>query len=131
LRAVSPDALELRRRIFESFAATGAPPVLEDEAALPELVAAHVVVLGGDGQVRMAHPFAGHADATRVVAGGRVWWGNCAWDGLGIAAALGLHDATVTSNGISVEVEAGEPIGDAMFHIAVPARHWWDDIGFT
>jgi hypothetical protein len=28
-------------------------------------------------------------------------------------------------------VEAGAVSDDAVFHIAVPARHWWDDIAFT
>jgi hypothetical protein len=27
-------------------------------------------------------------------------------------------------------VDADDPTG-AVFHILVPARHWWDDIGFT
>ena len=57
-------------------------------------------------------------------AGGRTWWGNCAWDGLGIAAALGLDAPTITSGGVTVD-EA------EWFHVAVPARHWWDDIGHT
>ena len=72
----------------------------------------------------MAHPFAAHRDATRVDAGGRTWWGNCAWDGLGIVAALGLRDATVTSDGLTTE-------DDVVFHVAVPARDWWADIGHT
>lgn len=64
-------------------------------------------------------------------AGGRRWWGNCAGDGPGIVAALGLRDARVTSQGLTIEVDAGQPTGDALFHVAVPARQWWADIGFT
>ena len=31
-----------------------------------------------------------------------------------------------------LRVEAGELIdGDGLAHFAVPAAHWWDDIGFT
>ena len=60
-----------------------------------------------------------------------MWWGSCAWDGLGIVAALGLGEATVESTGVTVAVRDGEPAGDALFHVAVPARHWWDDIAFT
>jgi hypothetical protein len=131
VRTVTPAALALRRRIFEAFAATGEPPAVEPGPPLHELVEAHVVLLGADGRVLMAHPFAGHHDGTLVSAGGRTWWGNCAWDGLGIAAALGLGQATVTSNGSAVEVVGGEATGDAVFHVAVPARHWWDDIAFT
>jgi hypothetical protein len=114
--------LALRRRIFESFAATGEPP--SDIDGLDSLAEQHVVVLR-DGRIWMAHPFAAHHDGARVESGGRVWWGNCAWDGLGIVAALGLEAWTVTAQGVTL------PSDDAVFHVLVPARHWWDDIGFT
>ena len=126
--------LAVRRRILEAFAATGRPPAVEDEAALRRLAAAHVVVLAegaGPPRVHMAHPFAGHQDGTRVVAERGTWWGNCAWDGLGIVAALGLRDATVADGGLAIRVRDGRVLDDALFHVAVPARHWWDDIGFT
>ncbi len=120
--------LALRRAIFESFAATGGPGEHGDLRSLAEQ---HVVVLDEDGRVRMAHPFAAHREGARVESGGREWWGNCAWDGLGIVAALGLRDAVVTAQGVSIFVRDGEVEGDAVFHVLVPARHWWDDIAFT
>jgi hypothetical protein len=127
--------LALRRAIMTSFAATGAPPAIPDEPALRTLAEHHVIVLHerADGPyVHMAHPFAGHQEGARVDAGGRTWWGNCAWDGLGIVAALGLADATVTANGIVVQVSDGQvPDDETVFHVAVPAREWWVDIGFT
>jgi len=126
--------LALRRRIVTAFAETGEPPELPDGPALRSLAAQHVVVLeqaGGAPRIRMAHPFAGHREGARVDAGVRTWWGNCAWDGLGIVAALGLPAATVTSHGVTLRVQAGAVGDDAVFHIAVPARHWWDDIAFT
>ena len=116
--------LALRRRILEAFAATGWPPALDDEDLTP-LAEAHVVAVDDDGRIRMAHPFAAHHEGARVEAGGRVWWGNCAWDGLGIVHALRLQDATITAQGFSV------PGDDVAFHVLVPAAHWWDDIGFT
>jgi hypothetical protein len=131
---VTAQELALRRRVMESFAATGEPPRVADEPALRRLAEQHVVVLeeAGDGpRIRMAHPFAGHRDGARVDAGGRTWWGSCAWDGLGIVAALGLQDATVTSNGRVVRVQGGRAVDDGVFHVAVPAREWWADIGFT
>jgi hypothetical protein len=131
LPPLSAAALSVRRRIFEAFAATGQAPVLEDSATVRELAERHVIVLGDDGRILMAHPFAGHPHGTRVDAGERTWWGNCAWDGLGIVAALGLRQATVTSNGIGIEIVTGEPVGDIVFHIAVPAQRWWEDIAFT
>jgi hypothetical protein len=89
------------------------------------------VVLDEDGRVLMAHPFAAHREGARVASGGREWWGNCAWDGLGIVAALGLSEAVVTAQGHSLGVSGGVVSGDAVFHVLVPARHWWEDIAFT
>ena len=117
---------------MEAFAWTGAPPPeIGDRETVERLAERHVIVLGDDGAIRMAHPFAAHTDGARVDAGGRTWWGNCAWDALGIVAALGLRDATVTSTGVTLEVRAGRVRDDAIFHVLVPAREWWADIGFT
>ncbi len=125
MSALAEGDLALRRRIVLAFARTGRPPAeLDDPEGLRRLADAHVVVLGPRGEVAMAHPFAAPPGGCEVQAGGRTWWGNCAWDGLGIVAALGLRDAVVESGG--VRAQAG-----AFFHVAVPARAWWDDIGFT
>jgi hypothetical protein len=115
---VTERELALRRQIMESFAATGAPPRVEDQDTLRALAARHVVALDAHDDILMAHPFAAHHDGTRVAAQGRTWWGNCAWDAYGIVAALELRDAAIDPGG-------------TVFHIAVPAREWWADIGFT
>jgi len=122
--SVDAHDLDLRRQILASFAATGAPPDLAG-ADLTSLAEQHVVALGADGRILMAHPFAAHHEGARVDAAGRTWWGNCAWDAFGIIAALGLADATITAQGLTL------PGDDAVFHVLVPARRWWDDIGFT
>ena len=57
--------LELRRAIFESFAATGSPPAYPP-GELASLAAQHVVALDDDGRILMAHPFAAHHDGARV-----------------------------------------------------------------
>ena len=110
--------LALRAEIMRAFAATGAPPAAPDRPELRGLAERHVVVLDERGSVRMAHPFAAHRDGARVDADGRTWWGNCAWDAYGIVAALGLRNAAIDPDG-------------TLFHVAVPAREWWADIGFT
>jgi hypothetical protein len=115
--------LALRRRLFEAFAAGEPPP----DADYASLAAQHVVALDERGEVLMAHPFANHTAGARVDAGERTWWGNCAWDAFGIVAALGLEDWTITAQGITLT--PGDR--DAVFHVLVPAAHWWDDIGFT
>ncbi len=68
----------------------------------------------------MAHPFAAHHEGARVESGGREWWGNCAWDGLGIVAALGLRDGDDHGAGHHVAVRDGDVSGDAVFHVLVP-----------
>ena len=130
-------ALALRHRILRSFAETGDPPVVAAGEAehLRALADANVVVLAPDepDRIVMAHPFAAHRRGASFVSGSRTWWGNCAWDGFGIAAALDLDDAVITSNGVEVRLEAGRlaaPDG-ALFHVEVPAREWWQDIGST
>ena len=129
---MNPEQLELRAEIFAAFAATGAPPDLPDTPDLRALEQRHVVVLDEAARIRMAHPFAAHREGARVDAAGRTWWGNCAWDGFGIVHALGLAEATVTAQGIAVAVRDGVPeASDAVFDVAVPATHWWDDIAHT
>lgn len=128
---LSGPALALRREIMATFAATGAPPELRGHPALHELAAAHVVVLDTDGRIRMAHPFAAPGGAAEVRAGRRRWWGSCAWDGLGLVAALELDDATVTSNDVTMRLDDGGLLDDASFHVAVPAARWWEDIAYT
>ena len=123
--------LALRGAIMAALAATGEPPPVEDRATLKALAERHVVVLDDDDRIVMAHPFAAPGAACRVDSGARTWWGSCAWDGLGIVAALDLPEATVASNGIELRVTGGEALDDAVFHVEVPARHWWDDIAHT
>jgi hypothetical protein len=86
----------------------------------------------------MAIPFSAAPTPVRVrAADGRAWWANCAWDGLGIPAMLGV-DATVetacpaTGGPIRVPIRAGAPApGPWALRMAVPLREWWDDIGVT
>jgi len=129
---VTERELALRRTIFESFAATGEPPSVADRATLRSLAEQHVVVLDDDDRIVMAHPFASHDDGARIEAQGRAWRGSCAWDAFGIVAALRLRDALVTdASGVQVAFRDGEPVDNALFHVAVPAAEWWADIGFT
>lgn len=123
---MNDQALDLRRRIMRTFAETGEPPSLEgeDRGLVEQLEQAHVIVRDAAGAIRMAHPFAAHDVGATVTAGGRVWRGNCAWDGFGIVAALGLENAVVESGGIVAA-------DDALFHVEVPAARWWDDPGYT
>jgi hypothetical protein len=85
----------------------------------------------------MANPFSAVPTAYRVRASDRWWYANCAWDALGICAALHADARIETScpdcgEAMALEVR-DQRVDDArlLFHCLVPARHWWDDIIFT
>jgi hypothetical protein len=124
--------LALRGQVMRAFVRTGAPPPEpDDRETLHRLADQHVVVLGPEDRILMAHPFAAPGGDATVEAGGRMWWGSCAWDALGIVAALRLDRARVTSTGVALEVAGGEVEPGPVFHVEVPAREWWDDIAHT
>ena len=140
----------VRVAVFEHFAATGGAPRHEQVAAAPaistaetraayrRLGAAHVIVLApGTDEIWMAAPYSAIATPFHVYAGDRAYWGNCIWDALGIVALRGGNgrvefNCPDCGDPLAVEVRDGEPTGaDPLVHFAVPAAHWWDDIGFT
>ena len=95
-------------------------------------------MLEADGEsIRMAPPFSGVPTQHVVAADGVSYFANCAWDALGIPAAL-HKPATVRSRceqslePLELEVSSGGPErSDWLFHCVVPAARWWDDIVFT
>jgi len=144
--------LEVRAKlaIYGHFAAVGSRPSVDDIAArvgaaapqvreiLGRLRAQRVLVLEADGEsIRMAPPFSGVPTQHRVTSGGVTYFANCAWDALGIPAAL-RRAATVHSRceqslePLELAVSDGGPeSSDWVFHCVVPAARWWDDIVFT
>jgi len=143
--------LDVRRHVYFSVVANGRPPTTaetavalgrdeeEIEDAYRRLHDAHALVLFPDRtEVWMANPFCFAPTPHRVTAGGRQWTGTCAWDALGIPAALhgdGRVESECACCGepLALEVEGGELAQgrDLLVHILVPAKRWWDDIGFT
>lgn len=107
-------------------------------AALHHLAAGKVLILApNDGNIWAANPFCAVPSGFRVSVGAKRYWGICIWDALGIAAALGT-DAVITAPcgdcGVAMTLEVrGERLvrGEGVVHFAVPAHHWWDNIGFT
>jgi hypothetical protein len=85
----------------------------------------------------MAIPFSAVPTAYRVQAAGRWWYGNCAWDAIGICAALhadGRIETSCPDCGESIAVAVHKQRVDdesVLFHSLVPAARWWDDIVFT
>ncbi len=90
---LSSMSLELRRRLFRHFAATGRPPGLTRQEA-DALAAERAVVLDETGSIAFANPFAAGPAAYRVTTSARTYSAVCVWDALGIAAAL-AKDAAI------------------------------------
>ena len=136
--------------IYNHFATTGHAPspgevaksiAAKDESVLESyqrLRAQRLLALEADGaSIRMAPPFSGVPTQHIVEADGTRYFANCAWDALGIPAAL-QKAATVHSQcaqsgeplHLQVDLQGPQP-SDWLFHCLVPAAKWWDDIVFT
>ena len=88
-------------------------------------------------EIRMANPFSAVPTKFRVHARGRTYFANCAWDALGIPAALnasaGIQAACAqTGAPIGLNVQAGrvKDSGERV-HFLVPFRYWYVDLVFT
>jgi hypothetical protein len=134
---VDESDIELRNRIYREYVESGRPPAA-DELGLRRLHGAHALVLDpATAEIRMLNPFSLVPTAYRVNAGGRWWYANCAWDALGICAALRVDGRVETScpdcgEPIALEIAAEQPDDPSLlFHCLVPAARWWDDIVFT
>jgi hypothetical protein len=108
----------------------------EIASALHNLADEHCLVLvPGTGAIRMAHPFSGVETDFVVSAGNRRWFANCVWDGLSILAlfgdgALDTH-SPASGESLRLAVLDGVVEGPGIVHFLVPARRFWDDIGYT
>jgi hypothetical protein len=148
-RARERDA-EIRQTVYRRFASSGRRPGLgevaadscasaaEVRAAFRRLSEQRLLVLEPDGEtIRMAPPFSGVPTQHRVSSGGIDYFANCAWDALGIPAALHREgvvesrcEQTLEPLRLEVGVNGPEP-SDWLFHCLVPAARWWQDIVFT
>lgn len=143
--------LDVRRHVYFSVIANGRPPTTTETAeafgqpeheiadAYRRLHDAHALVLFPDTtDVWIANPFCFAPTPHAVTAAGRVWTGTCAWDALGIPAALRTDGSIASScaccgEPLALEIRGGEVVEGAelLAHILLPARRWWEDIGFT
>jgi hypothetical protein len=142
--------LAVKLAIYRHFATKASRPTPRDVAAsigapagdvtasYARLRQQRVLVLEPDGEsIRMAPPFSGVPTQHVVETTERSYFANCAWDSLGIPAALHVpavvHSRCGQSNAelrLPVGLEGPEP-SDWLFHCQVPAAEWWDDIVFT
>jgi hypothetical protein len=88
-------------------------------------------------RIRMAPPFSGVQTPFRVRVGAKIYYANCAWDALGIPAALHQDAIVEASDGhtgepVVLEVRNEQPLPQpCVIHFAVPAAQWWDNIIYT
>jgi hypothetical protein len=141
---------QIKLAVYRHFAETGRRPSPEEVGervgsdvqsvleAYPRLRAQRVLALEPDGSsIRMAPPFSGVPTQHVVAVGGKQYFANCAWDSLGVIAALHqpgeVHSRCAQSGEplqLVVGLEGPEP-STWLFHCLVPAAKWWDDIVFT
>jgi hypothetical protein len=142
--------LRLRAAVYRHFAERAQAPsvgeiahamrVAPDDvtAAYQRLYAKRMLVLMPDGEsIRMAPPFSGIPTQHVVHANGKEYFANCAWDSFGIPAALHaeadvLSRCEQSHEPLRLRVGLESPVPSSwIFHVAVPAAHWWRDIVYT
>ena len=141
---------DVRLHIMHQAAATGRVPQSRDIAdalgqpepevhdALKRLAAGNILILApNDGRIWAAAPFCAVPSTFRVRSKAVSYSAICIWDALGVAATL-HQDATINA----VCGDCGEPMtlevkdnalarSEGVIHFGVPARSWWDNIGYT
>jgi hypothetical protein len=114
-----------------------------------ELNSHHAFFLAPDTlSIRMAWPFSAIPTDFKVHANGKTYYANCAWDMLGIPAALhtdAVIEAKFTESNETVNLEVKDGniaqaavIGggdaassDLSVHFPLPFTQWYDDLVFT
>jgi hypothetical protein len=143
------DLFDLRFVVYRHIVETGTVPTRQTlvgsagdlatvDRLLRELHDRHLLVLddrdGGNGEIRMALPFAARPTDFRVTTNDGSWWANCAWDALAVLAALhadGRIESTWSDTGAPLEITVTDgdlDLTDGWIGFAVPASRWWDDI---
>lgn len=142
--------LLVRARVYDVTMATGLPPTAGElseglgipggsvRESLERLAEAKALVLQRESrEVLMANPFSAVPTPFAVHARGRLYYGNCIWDALGIQAMLRADARIESSCGccgeamrLSVDADALGPLSGVV-HFAIPAHRWWQDIVYN
>ena len=141
---------EIRAFVYQQFAETTRAPRMDDVAsrfslsheeagsAYEELHQRHALFLKpGTREILMANPFSGVETPFKVRANERAYFANCAWDSLGIPAALHTDaeiEASCAESGepIHLRVSGGQVQGSgALVHFLIPFRDWYNDLNST
>ena len=91
----------------------------------------------GMHRIRMAFPFSAVPTPHRVLAQGKSYWANCAWDALAIPAAMHCEADINTScaenqKPIFLMVRDGRIVhqGECV-HFLLPFQRWYNDLAYT
>ncbi len=141
---------EIRAFVYDHFKETARPPSVEDTAArfdltneeaglaYEELNQRHAFFLEpGTYNILMANPFSAVETPFKVHASDKTYFANCAWDSLGIPAALHSDakiEATCSQSGQSIQLSIKDgkvSSSDAIVHFLVPFSAWYDDLVYT
>jgi hypothetical protein len=141
---------KVRLHVYERLVAEGRPPTHTETAsalgitetgaakAYRRLAEERVLVLApGSLRIWMASPFSACPTGFWVETPRGGYWGNCIWDGFGVIAMLGGTGTVYTScpdcgEAMTLRVTEGKlEVTGGVAHFAVPARRWWDNIGYT
>ena len=147
---IQTDVIQMvRAAIYRQVAATGRFLTVGEVAALYKLdrqcvedafralADGHVIVLKpGTLEICWAPPFSAMPTSFHVRCAGVSFYAPCAWDALGIPAAMKADaaiDARCAWSGepLPISVSNGVVLGEGLIHLEVPARRFWDDIFYT
>ena len=114
---------------------TGTQEIVDGLNALQEY---HGVVLHpNEPKVWVIHPFSLAPTNFLVKSKSGIWWGNCAWCSLGIAALL-REDASITTRiaaydkQVVIHIRDGDiREKDLCIHFPIPMKNAWDNVIYT
>jgi Alkylmercury lyase len=112
--------------------------ISEIEEGLFALQEYHGVVLHPkEPKIWVIHPFSLAPTNFLVKSSKGIWWGNCAWCSLGVAALLN-EDVTITTRfgaydeQVVIHITGGKVIEENLFiHFPIPMKKAWDNVIYT
>ena len=143
---------QVRHFVYQHFVDTTHPPSVDETAKnfnitneeasdlYLELHNRHAFFLDLETlNIRMANPFSGIPTDFKVHVNEKTYFANCAWDMLGIPAALhtdAIIEAKFTESNENVEIQIQNGklrITDyaLLIHFPLPFSRWYDDLVFT
>jgi hypothetical protein len=139
---------DVRLAVYEAFRRSGRAPSADElalaldmvrddvQAALRTLHDHRDVVLGGSGEIVMAHPFTAVPLGFAVMGERTLWWGGCAWDSFAIAHLLPEEPSVLVATTCPgcgralswVVSTSAPPDGSEVSHFLTPVSRIWDDV---